>query len=92
MRGRGADAAHREPTGLFDVVMHGLHLLADEAERYRVLERSRPHPPGRLRARADTPKQQPRSGAFFAARRPEWEVTLQRKGFVFAHRLPASAS
>jgi 2-polyprenyl-3-methyl-5-hydroxy-6-metoxy-1,4-benzoquinol methylase len=84
-----ADIAEWEPDGMFDVVLldRVLHLLRDDAERGRVLERSCAHtrPDGHVLV-VDTPKQQALLRAFFESKRPGWEVTLRRKGFVFARR------
>lgn len=89
------DIAEWRPAGTFDVVVldRVLHLLAGEAERRRVLNRSCRHTrPGGYVLVADTPKQQALLRDFFRARSSEWEVTLQRKGFVFARRVVAESS
>ncbi len=87
------DIAVWEPAGMFDIVVldRVLHLLADDEERLRVLERACAHvrPSGHVLV-ADTPSQQGMLRTFIASNHPRWEVTLQRKGFVFARRVPES--
>lgn len=84
------DIAEWEPIGMYDIVIldRVLHLLTDDAERERVLERSCAHtrPSGHLLV-ADTPKQQEMLRSFFESKQPNWDVTLRRKGFVFARRM-----
>jgi 2-polyprenyl-3-methyl-5-hydroxy-6-metoxy-1,4-benzoquinol methylase len=90
-----ADIAEWEPADTFDVVIldRVLHLLSDDAERERVLERSctQTRPSGHVLV-ADTPKQQEMLRAFFESKRPNWEVTLRQKGFVFARRVPPESN
>ena len=89
------DIAEWEPARSFDVVIldRVLHLLGDDAERERVLERSCAHTrsSGHVLV-ADTPKQQGLVRGFFESKRPDWEVTLRRKGFLFARRVPYESS
>lgn len=90
-----ADIAHWEAEESFDVVIldRVLHLLADDAERRRVLERSCQYTrPSGFVLIAETPKQQALLHAFFQARHSAWEVVLQRKGFVFVRRMEEESS
>lgn len=90
VHGLVADIARWETEETFDVVIldRVLHLLADDAERRQVLERSCQYtrPDGYVLI-AETPKQQALMHAFFRARHLGWEVVLQRKGFVFVRRV-----